>query len=364
YTEPFYSLVYSVFMQEIDFSYCAEYPRERFEYVYITGTNGNPGYYIFMEWHDNGYGRPISSVVATLTFDELYHMVYPDRHFDETHQLYYYVNADDFIPSARHAREYSSEGTLLKEKEYGICSDLIATREYRNDANNRLKSIEYAAPDTEGNVWYLYLNENWDNDGNGVIEKRGRVSRVKRQTPNADGEYLYRYYYYTDTAGRLKRISAYAEDCTTLIATRTYHNNDTNRIKRKILAAPDDNGNIEYRYRDEDWNGQGHGRIDRTKRETPENCALSHKYEYYADTGLIYRIKAYYNNNWTELVATYEYDSTGNLIGTQTPAAAKALQPEEAARMELKQSIYNAFADSATVPELADKPKRNYVKPS
>ncbi|MBI5144150.1 MAG: hypothetical protein HZA30_03680, partial [Candidatus Omnitrophica bacterium] len=97
-------------------------------------------------------------------------------------------------------------------------------------------------------------------------------------------------------------------------------------LESKTLAAPDASGNIYYHYLSENWNNQGYGRIDKSKRQTALSGELSHTYAYYADaTGRLKEKKAYSDSGWTTVKVTYAYfDNATNRLKSKTLAAQDA----------------------------------------
>jgi len=163
--------------------------------------------------------------------------------------------------------------------------------------NGRLRSVTLTppdGPDQYGNVYYYYLNDNWKGQG------YGRVSKTRRQTP-LNGELSYAFCYYPDRNGRLWIKTAYSD------------------LNWRVLVA-------KYLYRNENWNNQGYGRIDRSSGKTAQNGELSHTYTYYSDAaGRMREKKAYSDLNWTKLVITYVYyNDNMNLLKSKTLRKADA----------------------------------------
>lgn len=99
--------------------------------------------------------------------------------------------------------------------------------------------------------------------------------------------------------------------------TCTYYRNG--RMSSKTLSAPDENGIIYYHYFNEDWNGQGYGRVDKAYRQSALNGEMSFKYSYYSGTDRVRTKKAYSDVNWSNRVATYTYyDNGSNRIESKT----------------------------------------------
>jgi len=174
----------------------------------------------------------------------------------------------------------------------------------------RTESRTFSIPDEFGNVYYLYLDEDWNDQG------FGRTVKTRRYEP-LDNELSHEYSYYPDPEGRLMEKRSYSDaDWTNLLVTYNYHNNADNRIHTKTLQSPDENGNIYYRYKNEsfdhDQNGiidpdENYGRTAWSRRQNAIDEELSHYYSYYDGTSRLYSKKAYSNADWTNLTATYIY---------------------------------------------------------
>ncbi|MDP3789468.1 MAG: hypothetical protein Q8R48_03590, partial [Candidatus Omnitrophota bacterium] len=249
-------------------------------------SSGNIYYhYINENWKSQGYGRIDKSRRQTALNGELSHT---------------YIYQIDFYKRLKQKNAYSTASWTT----------LVATYTYYNNITNRLYSKTLITPDSQGNIYYYYLNENWNNQG------YGRVSKSKRKTA-LNGELSHTYIYQTDSYGLLKQKNAYSTSLwTTSVATYTYYNNPTNRMDSKTLVTADAQGSIYYHYLDENWNLQGYGRVDKSKRQTAYNGELSYVYSYYADsTGRLQIKKSYSDSSWATLVATYTYnnDSTNRI---------------------------------------------------
>ena len=105
--------------------------------------------------------------------------------------------------------------------------------------------------------------------------------------------------------------------------TRTYYPNVNNYLESKTLAIPDAGGNIYYHYYDEDFGGQGYGRIDVSQLAVANaNGEIAFEYSdfYLAPDNDQYQYKyAYTDVGRLSLYGTYEYAADGSLIGF-TPA--------------------------------------------
>ena len=76
----------------------------------------------------------------------------------------------------------------------------------------------------------------------------------------------------------------------------------THRIESKTLTTPDSSGNIYYHYLNENWNSQGYGRMDQSRRQSALNSELSYRYIYDDATGSLKDTKAYSDANCTLLI--------------------------------------------------------------
>ncbi|MDP3790354.1 MAG: hypothetical protein Q8R48_08150, partial [Candidatus Omnitrophota bacterium] len=181
-----------------------------------------------------------------------------------------------------------------------------------------IESATLPSPDASGNIYYHYLNEDWNGQG------RGRFDKSKRQTA-LNGELAHTYIYYADATGYLQTKNAYSNTTwITLVTTYTYYNDTSNRMDSKTLVSSDSTGNFYYHYINEDWASQGYGRVDKSKRKTALSGELSHTYIYYADvTGRLQTKNAYSDSSWTTLVVTYSYyNDTANLMESKTRVSA------------------------------------------
>ena len=236
--------------------------------------------------------------------------------------------------------------TLYQKKCYGDTEFTNRIVTYTYYSSGRWWSKELTTPDPSGNNYYRYRDENWNNQG------YGRIDKTKRQTA-LNGELSHTYTYHTGT-NYINQKNAYSNsNWTTLVATYFLYNNSTNRMHIKNLTTPDSSGNIYYHYRDENWNTQGYGKIDKTKRQTALDGELSHTYTYYEGTDHIYQIKAYSDANWTNLVATYTYDEDGNQTLKEPFASVALLKGDK----EVVDGVLSVTAGKSG----QDKPKGNYT---
>lgn len=303
-------------------------------------------HYIDENWNNQGYGRVDKFISQTPLNGELT-----------------YADSGELVYSGELSYSYSyySDTGLLQTKNAYSDSNwttLVATYNYYNDSTNRLQSkiepatgITYTyyndpsgyveskilvSPDLLGNIYYHYIDENWNSRGYGRIDKSTMQSSV-------NGELSYFYSYYNDATGFLQTKNAYSDsDQTILVATYAYYNDSTNRlvsktdattgiistcynyyygdsgyVESRTLPSPDSNGNIYYHYIDENWNNRGYGRVDESVRQASNNGELSYSYSY-ADniSSNPSTIQVYSDNNWTEFKAAYSKDFDPNLTNT------------------------------------------------
>jgi len=188
--------------------------------------------------------------------------------------------------------------------------NVMLTTSYRQDNyydSGRKKYIVSIKPDTNGNIYLHYLDEDWGGQGN------GRPDKEVKEVADSNGAKAYQYFYHENSdVVRIKYAygtADYSADPTNptlsnIVATFeyagngallkkttpdgtvfTHYLNDANRLKSKTLASPDFNGYVYYEYLDEDYNGQGHGRVDKTISADPDaNGAKTHAYTYWATT--------------------------------------------------------------------------------
>jgi len=136
----------------------------------------------------------------------------------------------------------------------GIVTGIITSSNYTYYDNGRISSRTLAFPDANGMIYYHYLDEDWQGQG------YGRVNEARRQTP-LNNEFFYTYTY--DSTGRVQIEQAYsARDIVSLVRTYTYKYYNEGYIASVTLSSPDYSGIIYYHYLDEDWQGQGYGRVD------------------------------------------------------------------------------------------------------
>ncbi|MDP3789588.1 MAG: hypothetical protein Q8R48_04215, partial [Candidatus Omnitrophota bacterium] len=162
---------------------------------------------------------------------ESYTLVAPDA---SGNIYYHYMNESynrvDIIkrlaPDADGAISYklfypTTTSTRVTKREYyadlGL-TQLIFTYTYYNDTYNRRESKTLPAPDSSGNIYYHYINENWASTGYGRVDKSKRSSAL-------DGEISYTYTYFSGTAKAQYKYGYQNADWTVLVATYEYDSN-------------------------------------------------------------------------------------------------------------------------------------------
>ncbi|MDD3089698.1 MAG: hypothetical protein PHT95_07125, partial [Candidatus Omnitrophica bacterium] len=274
----------------------------------LADALGNVYYkYLNEDWLGTGYGRVEKSIMSEEVDGEI------------AFELTYYTGTDNIETM----KGYSADDW----------TGLVTESTFYNDGTNLLSSKTLASADAEGNVYYSYLNEDWQ--GEGV----GRVSAVVMASANEDGEIAYEYEYYGDServktkrsysdAGRtvLKAEYTYADDANNRLAIKVfawvgvaflYYNDEFNRVKSLDLASADEQGNVHYSYLNEDWQGQGYGRVSETRLSAAnDDGEFSFEYTYYAGTDRINAMRSYNDNGW--VAASYNYDESKELVAEYT----------------------------------------------
>ncbi|MDD3089203.1 MAG: LamG domain-containing protein, partial [Candidatus Omnitrophica bacterium] len=205
---------------------------------------------------------------------------------------------------------------------------------YYLDANNRLQSKELAAADGTGNIYYHYF------DADGV-----KVDAAVRNTADAsDNAWAYKYTYHENGEIATKECYAsgdYADPnspvMTGILAkyeytdagvqtaknTYYYHAGTEKYIESRTLAAADEYGNVYYHYYDENFDGQGYGRVDKQARVVADaDGAIAYYYEYHAGTDdpskkVCYRnvdLTNPRNPSLTGMIKAYEYAEDGTTV--------------------------------------------------
>ena len=220
-------------------------------------------------------------------------------------------------------------GKLVKKETYGsinitnpanpIVSTLKSTYTYYDNEANRLSSKMHITAGAFGNTYYRYIDEDWNSQGFGRVDKT-------RGEPDADYSIACEYIYYNDTTGYLRqKIGFFGSDWTYYNVAYTYYNNSENRMESKWTYVPDAIGNDHYYFIDENWKGQGYGRINKSimfnLHLDPYLC-LSYDYSYFDGPDGYLSRKRGYADLWTTLTITYTYyNNATNRIQSKAIAA-------------------------------------------
>jgi len=170
--------------------------------------------------------------------------------------------------------------------------------------------------DEYGNLYYHYVNENFDGRG------WGRLLSLITAMPDADNAIGYEFEYYDGTENIMRKRCYSAADysdldnpvMTGLEVTYTFYANGL--LESKLLETADGGGSIYYHYIDEDYYGSGFGRIDvQVLTSVDDTGSIAYEYEYYAGTDIISKKKCYgsadYSNAQdpacTDLKLTYTF---------------------------------------------------------
>ncbi len=251
-------------------------------------------HYLNENWNSQGYGRTDQSRRDVSLNGE--------RSF-----VYTYYQGTERVQTKK---AYSDSNFINLVQTYFYNNDATGTAyTYYNDG--LMSSVTFTSADANGMLYYQYFHENWNNQG------YGRVSRSRRSTP-LNNELSYTYTYYQDGTGRLQTKTSYSDsNFVNSIQTYFYNNNATGTaythyidglISSAILSAPDSSGMIYYHYIYENWNGQGYGRVNQSKRLASLNGELSYNYTYYQDAaGRLETKKAYSDSSLDHLIKTYVY---------------------------------------------------------
>ncbi|MFA5859984.1 MAG: hypothetical protein WC955_13060, partial [Elusimicrobiota bacterium] len=205
---------------------------------------------------------------------------------------------------------------------------------YYNDANKRLESKTLGTPDASGNTYYHYINENWNSTGFGRLDKSGRA------TADADGATIYTYQYFANTSvvqykSCYKSASdgnpaKYEYNASGQLIKRTlpsgeqdFYYTDTGYLEHKTVAEMSSYGIVgtaSYYYLNENWQNQGFGRVSKRALVNPDaDGANAYTFTYFANTNTVQFKYSYQRIDFTNLLVTYEYNSSGVLIKKTVP---------------------------------------------
>ncbi|MFC1548361.1 S8 family serine peptidase [Candidatus Omnitrophota bacterium] len=289
-------------------------------------ASGNIYYhYIDENYNNQGYGRVDKVVFNAADSEGAIAQAY--TYWGSTSIL---STLDSFI-NADYTTDPSNPVLSRKKRHviYNSSGNYTERRTYYSDASNRIQSKTFASADTNGNVYYRYINENFNNQGYGRTDRKVFAA--------ADGEgaiaQTYTYWGSTSVVNTLTSyVSANYSNYTNPVFTtrirhviydsggnyterRTYYNDGTNRIQSKTFASADTNGNVYYRYINENWASQGYGRIDVSQLATANtNGEIAFEYSYYTGLAQAHYVYTYTDTARTSLYGTYEYATDGTFL--------------------------------------------------
>ena len=250
----------------------------------LSDIYGNTYYhYIDENFNSQGYGRVDKQVMAAADSDGALSCVY--QYFPGTSII--------------------SEKTLYSDSAF---TNLLLTYTYY--ADGLLKEKVLASVDIYGNLYYHYIDENFNSQG------YGRVDKQVMAAADSDGALSCAYQYFPGTS-IISEKTLYSDSAfTNLLLTYTYYADGL--LKEKVLASVDIYGNLYYHYIDENFNSQGYGRVDKQVAAAADSDGcLSYTYTYYASGKMESKI-GYSANNWTGVVATFNYyDTATNRLSTK-----------------------------------------------
>ncbi|MFC1480038.1 hypothetical protein ACFL5Y_01165 [Candidatus Omnitrophota bacterium] len=228
--------------------------------------------------------------------------------------------------SPEYFQEQQAQQEVLIDQKNGI-EDFVNPRNSYYESG-RLKTREVLNEDAEGeffgkHVKYYYTNDFACIDPN-AGNTQGRVYGVDvyDDSVSLDGwRYEISYANSADPSDPSSKIISrkVKKDIKTktFIEEYGYYADIGNRIRSITLASPDSKGNIYYQYKNEDWDGQGHGRINALELASAnENSEITFEYTYYDRTGQANRVYSYINDVRTDLYGTYKYDISGMLMNS------------------------------------------------
>ncbi|MDD3089089.1 MAG: hypothetical protein PHT95_04005, partial [Candidatus Omnitrophica bacterium] len=276
---------------------------------------------------------------------------------------------------------YGTTGQISTKTITNLDTGLVTTYSYYSTDGNRMKGQQLSVADADGNVEYGYLDELYGTQGYGRLAylikdvadatgsvayrytyhgETGQMSVVMGYgSRDMTGDSLIVTYRYNeegtltgtelgeglvtgyDSLGRItlevspgeartewsyygqtQNISEKVETDldSGLVTTYSYYNTAANRMESQVLSAADNEGNIEYGYLDEDFDGRGYGRMAYSIRAAADDTgSVAYTYTYYGVTGQVARVMGYGERDMLDgsLIVTYTYDEDGTLTGTE-----------------------------------------------
>jgi hypothetical protein len=261
----------------------------------------------------------------------------------------------------------------------GALSKVIQASPYNSNLTTRLQSKTLSSPDANGNIYYHYINEDWNNQG------YGRPDVAKRQDADSYGNLAYSLAYassdspikikgYSDAGmTQLNRIYTFYDyannkiESETLMDDRgpggsfvmisyTNYNDADNRLEQDIFASPDQNGFVYWRRMNEGFydnstpgdTSDDYGRITFASMgdngltwQASEDVTRTYRslmYTYYADSSQIHFMYVYEDKYWNDYLGRVVYDLSNN------PSLDDLAAP-----------TYPVSAENAPIPNLGDQ---------
>lgn len=256
---------------------------------------------------------------------------------------YYGTYYTFYAPSAKVHTKKTPDGTIYEYDENGNIINVTppdpTTIYTYYSGTNRVESKTLSAPDSDGNIYYHYKDENWANTG------MGRTDVVKRKGYDSDYALAARFIYSGDAAGRLIKKRYFSDtNMTDLVAIYTEYNNDANLeesrtsmegprqvtyvysdtpgylLQEKLYSTPPaGTGNVYFNYLPD---GSLRPSFETRFGIMPDSTgAYSYMLSYYS-TGQLHFQYSYKDQFWGDsfvtpdnpnLIAAYEYNTDGSL---------------------------------------------------
>ncbi|MBN1527346.1 MAG: hypothetical protein JW919_07180 [Candidatus Omnitrophica bacterium] len=184
-------------------------------------VNGNIyRHFLDEDWGGQGHGRPDKEVKEVVASDGSIAYQYAYHENSKVVRIKYCYGTADYSTDPSNpilsnlvaTFEYNGNG-LLEKKTTGDGS-IVFTHYLNND--NRVKSKTLATPDTDGCIYYEYLDENYNGQG------YARAYKQILASPDGDGAIAYIYEYFTGTDKVSKKLCYQNSDFTNLLVTYNY----------------------------------------------------------------------------------------------------------------------------------------------